>query len=44
MSYKEDEETACKKCDNYPDMLCCRNPDGTCDMFEPKEVKEDKNK
>ena len=38
-----DKDTACEKCDyGESDMLCCRKPDGTCDMFEPKEVAEEK--
>ena len=25
----------CEKCEGYGD-LCCQNPDGSCDMYEPK--------
>ena len=30
------EKDDCENCISYEEDLCCRNPDGSCDMFEPK--------
>ena len=34
---KDNEDTACEKCESFEEHLCCRKEDGSCDMFKQKD-------